>query len=781
MSAPRKQPDVPTEPQRDDQDAELAAEQRYVTGLHQRLDEVRARTVSRLDEQLALVPHNPQAIGEREAQVELHTIRLVALDAAESGLCFGRLDRRDVDVPRYIGRIGLFAEDGHDEPLLVDWRAPAAQPFYTATPLHDLGVRRRRHIRTRGRTVVGIADETLDLDDPQVAQRSGLAGESVLLAALNASRTGRMADIVRTIQAEQDRIIRADERGALVVQGGPGTGKTAVALHRAAYLLYTHRERLARSGLLIVGPSPTFLRYIADVLPSLGETGVVLADLGGLRPGLQAHAPERPEVAEVKGRAVMADVIAAAVRNRQAVLDAPVELVLDGVRLRFTRADATRARSRARTVSRQHNEARPAFAQAVIGLVTAKYAAKLGENVLGGANLLEHGDAAALRREVAAEPAVAALIQTLWPRLTAEGLVRDLFAGQAELSAATPGWADADRALLLRPPSAPWTAADVPLLEEADELLGVDDSAQRRAAERARRRRLSDAQETLDLLHGSRSLDNETEEESEELSAGDVLDAEGLAERQEESDTRTMAERAAADRTWTFGHVIVDEAQELSAMAWRLLLRKCPTRSMTIVGDVAQTSSPAGADSWRDVLGPLLGPSWRLEELTVNYRTPSEIMAVAAEVLAAGTSTATPTQSVRSTGVHPWSQAVADDGLVAAVAEAAAGFAKEDGTVAVLVPHARLDAVAAAVEERLPSASAGESSDLTVGPVVLTAEGAKGLEFDSVLVVDPAAIVAEGVRGHNDLYVAMTRATQRLGVVHPGALLPELAGLTPRS
>ena len=245
-----------------------------MTGLHRRLDDIRARAVSRLDDALASIAHNPQAVGEREATVQLYTERLVALDAAESGLCFGRLDRRDADVPRYVGRIGLPAEDGDEEPLLVDWRAPAAQPFYTATPLHDLGVRRRRHIRTRGRTVVSIADETLDLDDPDVAERSGLAGESVLLAALNATRTGRMTDIVRTIQAEQDRIIRADHRGVLVVQGGPGTGKTAVALHRAAYLLYTHRERLARSGLLIVGPSPTFLRYIAEVLPSLGETGV---------------------------------------------------------------------------------------------------------------------------------------------------------------------------------------------------------------------------------------------------------------------------------------------------------------------------------------------------------------------------------------------------------------------------------------------------------------------------------------------------------------------------
>jgi DNA helicase IV len=758
--------------------ADLAAEQRYVSGLYTRLDEIRARTVRRLDEQLATVPHNPQAIGEREAQVELHTQRIVALDAAESGLCFGRLDRHEADVPRYIGRIGLSAEDGDEEPRLVDWRAPAAQPFYTATPLHDLGVRRRRHIRTRGRTVESIADETLDLSDPDVAGRAGPAGESVLLAALNATRTGRMTDIVRTIQAEQDRIIRADSRGVVVVQGGPGTGKTAVALHRAAYLLYTHRERLARSGLLVVGPTPTFLRYIADVLPSLGETGVVLADLGGLRPGLQARAPERPQVAEVKGRLAMAEVIATAVRNRQAVLPAPVDLEIDGTRLRFTRADAARVRSRARAASRLHNEGRPAAAGAVIELVARTYAEKLGADVLGGANLLDEGDLAALRREVAAEPAVSRLTDRLWPRLTAERLIGALLSSREQLTAATPGWSEADRALLLRPSSSPWTPADVPLLEEADELLGVDDTAQRAADRREEQRRLRHAQETLDLLHGSRSPDAETDAESEELAAGDLLDAEGLAERQVEIDTRTTAERAAADRTWTYGHVIVDEAQELSAMAWRLLLRRCPTRSMTLVGDVAQTGTLAGASSWAQVLEPHLGRSWRLEELTVNYRTPTEIMAVADEVLAAGGSGGTAARAVRSTGVRPWSLEVAEHDLADAVAGAAVAMHEEDGTLAVIVPRRRLDEVAAAVRARLPGTST--DGDLTTGPVVLPPERAKGLEFDSVLVVDPVAVVEEGVRGLNDLYVALTRATQRLGVVHPGALPSMLSGLDPR-
>ncbi|MBJ7452606.1 MAG: helicase, partial [Blastococcus sp.] len=694
-----------TAPTADTPDSGIAAEQPYVTALFDRLDEVRERSVGRLADALALVPHNPQAVGEREASVELHSRRIVALDAAESGLVFGRLDRHDAETPRYIGRIGLFA-DGADEPLLVDWRAPAAQPFYTATPLHDQGVRRRRHIRTRSRTVVSVADETLDISAAALegggSERGGLAGESVLLAALNASRTGRMTDIVRTIQAEQDRIIRADVRGVLVVQGGPGTGKTAVALHRAAYLLYTHRERLARSGLLVVGPSPTFLTYIADVLPSLGETGVVLADLGGLRPGLQAHAHEAPEVAEVKGRLAMADVVAAAVKQRQAVLDRPAELTIDGVTVRFTKADAARVRSRARSSSRVHNEARPAAARTVIELVARKYADKVGENVMGGANLLDQADVAALRQEVSAEPAVHSLIDRLWPRLTAERVLRDLFASRRQLDAVATVLSEADRELLVRPPSSPWTPADVPLLEEVDELLGIDESAQRRAEERDRQRRLRDAQETLDMLHGSRSTDAETEDEAEELLAGDLLDAEGLADRHEETDYRSTAERAAADRTWTYGHIIVDEAQELSAMAWRLLMRRCPTRSMTVVGDVAQTSTLAGATSWAEVLEPHLGRGWQLEELTVNYRTPAEIMAVATEVLAATGAPASAATSVRSTGVQPWAQRAADGELVDAVAEAAVELDKEEGTLGVLVPHSRLDAVRAAVTARLP-------------------------------------------------------------------------------
>src|SRR4051794_2593438 len=263
---------------------DLAAEQTAVTDLYRRLDAARELAVTRFRQALAMPVINPQSLGEREAAARFQGQRITALDAADHGLVIGRLDRESSPQPLYIGRVGLAADDPSGDPALVDWRAPASRPFYTATPFRPEGVVRRRHIRTRGRKVTAVNDEVLTVD-AEATEGPALSGEAALMAALTAERTGRMTDIVATIQAEQDAIIRSDARGVLVVQGGPGTGKTAVALHRAAYLLYTHRDRLARSGLLIVGPSPTFLRYIADVLPSLGETGVVLADLGGLRPG----------------------------------------------------------------------------------------------------------------------------------------------------------------------------------------------------------------------------------------------------------------------------------------------------------------------------------------------------------------------------------------------------------------------------------------------------------------------------------------------------------------
>jgi DNA helicase IV len=758
-------------------DPELAAEQTAVADLYRRLDATRAHALTRFRQALAMPVINPQSLGEREAAARFQSQRITALDAADHGLVIGRLDREASPQPLYIGRVGLPADDPAGDPALVDWRAPASRPFYTATPFRPEGIVRRRHIRTRGRQVTAVNDEVLTID-VEATDGPPLTGEAALMAALTAERTGRMTDIVATIQAEQDAIIRSDARGVLVVQGGPGTGKTAVALHRAAYLLYTHRERLARSGLLVVGPTPTFLRYIADVLPALGETGVLLAGLGQLRPGLDARGTESPEVAEVKGRLAMAVVLKAAVRDRETVPRGMRELVIDGVRIPLRPVDLTACRTTARRASRLHNLGRPAYVRALVDVVAQRYGARIGADVRGGANLLDRRDVEALQSEIAAEPAVRQLVDELWPVLTPEQLLADLFADPARIRRATRGWSDEDRALLERPADTPWTPADVPLLEEADELLGYDDSAERAREARRRRRARDEAQETLDLLHGSRSTDLEDDEEAEELSAGDLLDADMLAERDADVDFRSAAERASTDRTWVFGHVVVDEAQELSAMTWRLLARKCPTRSMTVVGDLAQTGSLAGATDWGTVLTPHVGEQWRLAQLTVNYRTPAEIMAVAADVLAASEATTAAPRSVRSTGLPPVAEQVTEEALLPRVAAVTAELVGAGGTVAVIVPPSRVSAIVDSLSASFPVVSSGPAADSSAGPVVLVPADAKGLEFDSVLLLDPQGLLDEGVRGHSDLYVALTRPTQRLTVLYPDELPAELHRLT---
>jgi DNA helicase IV len=758
-------------------------ERRYVAMLYGRLDQRRAETARRLDEILREeTVGTPQALTERDVAAGIWTERLAALRAAEHGLAFGRLDTEEGER-RYVGRIGLLDEDAEYASLLMDWRAPAARPFYTATAASPEGMRRRRHLRTLRREVTGIDDEVLDLSAARSGgSASGLTSEAALLAAVGAARTGQMTDIVATIQAEQDAIIRAKPSGVLVVQGGPGTGKTAVALHRAAYLLYTHRDRLARRGVLVIGPNPTFLRYIGQVLPSLGETSVVLSTLGQLFPGLDARRPEPPETAEVKGRAEMAAVIAAAVRDRQQLPRSAVQLVVEGQPVRLDRDVANAARTRARRSRKPHNEARRLFFSEAIRLLAQQVA-----RTLGGQGLLDAGDLADIRDELRESTALARELDRLWPTLSAEQLLGELYADPRRLGAAARRLPAADRARLARPlppddaaPGAAWTPADVPLLDEAAELLGDDGSeaAAREAA--ALREEVAYAQGVLDVLDLEEDLDPEL------LRATDVIDADRLAERQAVRRWDSTADRAAADREWTYGHVIVDEAQELSAMAWRLVMRRCPSRSMTIVGDVAQTGDLAGASSWTEMLSPYVANRWKLEQLTVNYRTPAEIAAVADDVLATIEPGLAAPRSVRSTGVAP--RAVAADGAledtVAKVVAEEAG-AVGDGRTAVLVPAAR----SAELAERLvgtvvpgpdtPDGPADPEVDLTSPVVVLPIAKAKGLEFDAVVLVEPAEVLAESPRGANDLYVALTRATQRLAVVHARELPGVLRRLVP--
>ncbi|MFI2208345.1 HelD family protein [Streptomyces sp. NPDC020141] len=746
---------------------ELQKEQQFISLLHRRLDTLRERAETAVDAVARPSGTGHQARIERDVSIAEHSARLSALNAVETGLCFGRLDMRD-GARHHIGRIGIREDDAERTPLLVDWRAPVARPFYLATGHEPMGLARRRHITTEGRVVTALHDEILDLGDATRTGHEDPGGDAVLLAALGAARTGRMADIVRTIQAEQDRVIRAPRHGVLVVEGGPGTGKTAVALHRAAFLLYAHREQLARRAVLVVGPNPAFLGYIGEVLPSLGETGVLLATVAELFPGVRADGADTPAAARVKGRAEMAEVLARAVRDRQTLPETVPDIDFEAAgtvpeaaleidhgqygTLLLHREMAYEARDRARATGLPHNLARPHFAFRIIDALTAQLADCLGADPYGGPNLLGPDDLAQLGKEIAVSAEVHAAVELLWPSLTPERLV-------AELLAEPERQLPEHEAALIRRTAGPWTPADVPLLDEAAELLGVDDSAERAAAEAERQERIAYAQGVLDLSEGSRTYEYE-DEESELLAAHDVIDAERMAERHDEADRRSAAERAAADRTWAFGHIIVDEAQELSAMAWRLLMRRCPTRSMTLVGDPAQTGDGAGPASWEEILRPYVGDRWRLTRLGVNYRTPAEIMAVAAAVLRESRPGFEPPRSVRSTGVPPRIERAEPAGRLAeTVLAAVARETSADGRLAVIAPrelHGRLAPLQGPV-------------DLSRAVVLLEPREAKGLEFDSVIVVEPALL------GAGDLYVALTRATRRLTVVHTGEPPPALA------
>ncbi len=728
---------------------EMRQEQQFVSLAHERLDQLRAAAEAAMRTTIAQLSTGRQARVERDIGVAEHSASLASLNAAVTGLCFGRIDRRD-GVTYHIGRIGIRRDDAERTPLLIDWRAPVARPFYLATGYEPMGLRRRRHITTQGHTVTGLHDEIMDLADTTRTGYESHDADEVLLAALNSARTGRMGDIVSTIQAEQDHIIRAPQRGVLVVEGGPGTGKTAVALHRAAYLLYAHREQFAKRAVLIVGPNPAFLGYIGDVLPSLGETGVLLSTVGELFPGVHATGTDSPAAAAVKGRADMAGVLAEAVRDRQQVPEKgePIVIAHDDGELILDWDMAVEARHKARETGLPHNLALPTFAFRIIDDLTTQLADRIGADPYGGPNFLGPDDIAQLGKGIAASAEVHAAITSLWPPLTPQEFLAGYLEEPTHL-------AEGDAELLRRAKKAAWTPADVPLLDEAAELLGADDSAARAAAEAERARQIAYAQGVLDVSYASRTYEFEDKEDidedaSEVLAAHDIIDAERFAERQEEADHRSAAERAAADRTWAFGHIIVDEAQELSAMAWRLLMRRSPTRSMTLVGDPAQTGDLAGCDSWQEILAPHVQDRWQLARLGVNYRTPAEIMEYAAERRRATDPAFEPPRSIRSTGARPWERTLP----LADVAGLAEAEAPAEGRLAVIAPR-ELHAELTGLDDG--------PLDLHRPVVLLDPRQAKGLEFDTVLVVAPALMTP------NDLYVALTRATQRLGVITPAS------------
>jgi len=743
-------------------DRELQREQQYVATLYARLDALQREAEQQLDAvRLLDVGGNHQGRSERDTFARIYEDRILQLREVDERLAFGRLefepeaaggadDGTDGSVFRYIGRIGLRDEDL--QPLLLDWRVPQASAFYQATAATPLGARARRHLLSRGRRIIRIEDEIFDAELLEGAN-SELQGEGALLAALTAQRTGRMSDIVATIQGEQDRIIRSELKGVLVVQGGPGTGKTAVALHRAAYLLYSHRDRLRNSGVLIVGPSRSFLQYIEAVLPSLGETGVVLASVGQLYPDVEATREDAPAIAAIKGRASMAGLIARAVRSRQRVPSAPQDLDVNGDRVTLDPRLIAHAIGRARESNRSHNEARVVFVKNALGALSRQWLTQLQD----AGNSMDDTDLPMLREDLRSAEDVRVALNTAWLPITPQKLLQDLYARPQWLAALTPGWSDAERALLHRDREAEFTIADIPLLDEAAEHLGeysVADAALKREAKQQRKRDIENAEHAI-----------------ENMQVGGLVNAKALADNFAElGDRATTAEKAAADRTWTYGHVVVDEAQELSPMQWRLLLRRGPQRSFTIVGDIAQAASASAASNWKDALDPLLADSpeserWRLEELTVNYRTPSQIAASAESMAIANGLQVTESRSVRSS---EWPITVVADAVEAVRIDRAPDGA--GGTLAVIVLESGIreltDRLVAEFGDTVGLGADGLARDIAV----ITPQDAKGLEFDSVVVVDPVAILASSERGAGALYVAMTRATQRLTLVAEGEL-----------
>ena len=727
----------------------VAEEQEFVDRAYSRLDQLRSQY--REQRQKIDANHgvgNAQGWTERDA-LATHFAELSSrLDNVEERLVFGRLDMKD-HATHYIGRISLL--DEHSSPLLVDWRAPISAPFYQATAQEPLGVVRRRHIATRARTVTSVEDELLDVDQ---AQHQGLTlqGEGALMSALSSARSGRMGDIVATIQGEQDRVIRASDRGILVVQGGPGTGKTAVALHRAAYLLYTQRERLERSGVLIIGPSRTFLRYIEQVLPSLGESGVVQMTIGDIVPGLSAHDDDPVDIAAIKGRAAFSRILREAVRLIPRLPDRDQVLQVWNRRVTLRVKDVQEALSRARRSGRPHNVARESFAMGLMELLAGRLIVEAGD--ASSTAGIDPDDLRTWMSEIRDSVDARRAINLAWMPTQAPAFLRKLWSrpdllAQANRKAGTPLSVE-ELSLLYRAQDEPLTISDIPLIDELEELLGTLDlaSAQKRRAEEQRekeeRERANEALKATGLGGG--------------IVTADML----MRQTQEAPSLRPLAERARADRSWTYGHIVIDEAQDLSPMAWRCLLRRCPSRSMTVVGDLDQKRGHRRPNSWKQALGPAARAFSEEFVLSISYRTPRALTRIAQAVMAQhGTPVLYPMEAVRDVPDCYQVSHTHKDTLKECVSQVVSTMEERldreegegKGRICVIVPDA---------QAQLWHADESGASALDQRVSYLTAAGSKGLEFDSVVVVEPGAILDQG---SGDLFVALTRATHDLHAV----------------
>jgi DNA helicase IV len=642
---------------------DLPVEQAYVDHAYACLDRMRAvveRAAGATDSEVAALALEAWAAR-----------RLRTFEDAERGLCFGRLDLETTPRPLYVGRRWV-QDDEADELLVVNWQAPAARPFYVATPTDPHNVTLRRRFRTDGRRVLDLSDELLD-------GSGSVVGGDVLLDELERSREPRMRDIVATIQADQYRLITRTPDPLLIVQGGPGTGKTAVGLHRASFLLYSYREQLRR--VLVVGPNPTFMEYVSHVLPTLGEESVEQRAVGELVDGVDATATDPREVERLKGDVRLAEVIARAAAQRSA--PRPEELVarLEGAYVRVREGEVGELLERARSELGLTAQARERFRMDVLRRFYEDYGARLGG--------LAWRDFAEVERSLGARGFLPRWLGRVWPAIDPDGLVRSLLTGRARLAEAADGVLEpAEQRLLLRPRAGfAWGEHDVALLDEARALL--------------------------------------------------------------------------ADAPRVFGHVIVDEAQDLTPMQLRMVARRARPGSLTVLGDIAQATGPVVHDGWDGVLAHLDGgEAAEIAELRHAYRVPAEIMELALPLLDVVAPSVARPVAFRSGAAPPRIERVAEHELVTRALREALSLSGEDGLLAVILP-----------DELAPDLAGHSAYD--DGIPLLSPRRAKGLEFDHVVVVEPS-LIARGDTGLRELYVALTRPTRTLVVVHARPLPQQL-------
>ncbi|MFV0316259.1 MAG: HelD family protein [Microthrixaceae bacterium] len=693
---------------------DLETEQAYIDHAHQCLEASRAEVESMRTSIEGGRGGTHQNRFERDVMWDRVDARLEQLDLGDMSLVFGRIDTEAVPTHNgaearpeeafYIGRVAV--ADEHRDPVVVDWRAPVAATFYRATGVDPMGLRRRRHFATRGRTLLGMDDELFG-SAADALDRGEVQGHGALISALEESRSGRLSDIVGTIQAEQDRIIRSELPGVVVVQGGPGTGKTVVALHRAAYLLYTHRFPLEGQGVLVIGPNRVFLSYIEQVLPSLGEAGVEIAQLSNLVPHVRIAGYDDEATARVKGDLAMIDVVRSAIRDRERPLRDELRLPYGVQNLVLSVEDSAGIVTRARRRFRTHNAARRFVEQEFFERLAASHR--------------NDDPVETVRDRTRREPEVREALEWMWPVLTPAELLNDLMGSPALLRNATRrSLSPRDSALLSRerlsdPTDAVFTHHDVPLLDEALERLGP----------RPRHRD--------------------------------------------------------SDAVRTYGHIVVDEAQDLSPMQLRMIDRRSLNGSMTVVGDIAQSTGAWAHDDWGSVLDHL--PSRRpprREQLTIGYRVPGPIMALAAGVLAVAAPELEAPRSIRHLGEPPRIVGVdpadLDRELVALVRDEL--IAVGTGNVAVVAPASRLQQLDSVLTGAGIEHGSATREGLSMQVTVVSPQLVKGLELDSVIVVEPQSILDEEARGPQALYVAVTRSTKRLSILHTGRL-PDMLRVGP--